>query len=41
MEYSEEELYNMIIFNPFFRMLFFPIVLSHVVLACDAVYSDC
>jgi hypothetical protein len=40
MEYFEGKLCNVIIYNPFFRMLFVQIVLSCVVLACDAVYSD-
>jgi len=40
MEYFEERLYNVIVFNSFFGMPFFQIVLSYVVLACDAVYSD-
>jgi len=40
MEYFEERLYDVIIFNPFFGMLFFLIVLSYVVLTCDAMYSD-
>lgn len=40
MEYFEERLYDVIIFNPFFGMLLFLIVLSYVVLTCDAMYSD-